>query len=316
LETNHEKYYSTGFFQVFESIQNKIEEIICENKEKDKISINKQINILMNKLQNGIDDIYVYGNQVKLVYDKIRDLKDDSISRMWSRICNSTDKYVNAINEFPDKIFDFNQFQTLHNKLLDCYIGFDYLTSVMSEMKNYPKKYFESKRKIIIDKINNIYDQIIQLKNSEFNHPNNVLKYMQVIKTINAEKLSYFNLRFLDCILLNKNCNEEYCSDMLNLVEFLEKNLNNMNSLKHFWINIMINRQNYVKDNYSTKYLTYLHKIQDMIEIQTKTDEIKLISNIFDNFVNLSIEKMDLSLMNFNHSIKLEEKLVKLIGLL
>lgn len=327
LNENNEsnQLYHTGFFNVFEIIKNKIDNIQIKKRDKYlKLLKDKMINDI-NNLENPITDISKYVDEIIYINYDINELKNYNIGisedLLWNRFKETIEKYVTDIININTKIIidddyiGFEKFDVLHSTMLQYCIDFECLMNSIKNIDGYPKEFFESKYITINNKLFHLYDQLCTVGISRTHVcPMNLLRYLQIIKSLCPEKFFIYSSHFL---YFSTNCENHYVqnkNDLINLILFIKENTLDFNQLKCYLTSVMVSRKSYILQKYPHKSLSYLFKIQDIIKNNSKTNnETKTLIGNFEQSIDDIIKRSNLSLIEIDFDINFEEQMIKLL---
>jgi len=274
-ETYNNKILDTGYLSVKHIIQDTI-----NNNKLD--FINRRIKYFLKNLDQftSDDDIYEYIKSIEEYVTLLNQCSGSSVNvtynRFWKKIKRMVSAYVGNIIKSNIKIvknrtcIDFGEFDSLHSSLQGNCMNFITLNDRLATIPEYPANFISNIRCELIDKILDIYNQLLTIQPTDVLHirPTNLLQYLIIIKTYAPQEFTKYAINFLH-FSKTAECNHftTYQNDLLELLLYVIENITeNMNMCLSIIATILINKQQYIQSKYAGEYFAYLVRIKKLLK--------------------------------------------------
>lgn len=301
LENNYyQKIQDTGYL----SVKNIIQQTIIDNK----------LDFLLFHLEDyggklllsNLDDVHSYIANAKnycqqlVMINNLKCNKKINISydNLWIKVKLTINNYINTISRLDTRVIkfndlvDLNDFDKLHATMQDHCLNFCTLVKALEEFPEYPSDSIQQNRNRIVNKLLNIYDQLLMVEWIDQSHikPDNLKAYLDIIKIYAPDKTQYYLAKFLE-MSTNPRCRNLCCyeKEMLNLIiNNLNNNIVSLNIAKSL-TQILINKILLMAEKTGDIYLEYLLALKNIIRNTCQNYLIDIISEIINKQITTSI---------------------------
>ncbi len=272
-----------------QTIINKNKHIFAENHAS--LELEKDIQDIKKSSINNIDEFLAVVNKYKSDSKRLGIFQFDNL--FWITVKYMIVDYTNAISNIDTNIYrgrnymDFNEFENLHTELVSACMTFSVLNETLLKFQSYPQDFMIAHEKIIVNKLLDIYQQLLSFDVVEqhYLNPLNVRYYFNAINKYSKENLSSFSVNFV------KNYANPKCkfvltnmSEISELICYLIDNLSDIEldqiDLEVVIFRILVNRIKQIQNKYADKQFQYLIELKKIIKKMEHIPKYTLIDTL------------------------------------
>ncbi|AZL89121.1 hypothetical protein QKC54_gp0721 [Megavirus baoshan] len=200
--------------------------------------------------------------------------KDRNTDLVWKKISNILIAHeYNIIRKsitLCEKKINYDDFDRIHSEIQE-YLTFFTSINVLEKWPEYPTDLLKYHKTKLISNLLNIYDELC---NSEYRGqphicPSNLLVFLELIKTHVPQEFDKYAIKFINIHKDVKNFTKSYEKNLIIMIEYTKLNVSknyNMNEYLAPICQIIINKQQFIKNKLPNEYFIYLIELKKLIK--------------------------------------------------